>query len=107
MHLTLVSAVADPPGLDELVRRLRRAHRELTAAFLCVNPTPGNAILSEDVRPLFGRGALIERFGDLELESRPDAFLQANTAVAARIYATADTSVRCTSPRAVEARASA
>ncbi|MFN8601398.1 MAG: 23S rRNA (uracil(1939)-C(5))-methyltransferase RlmD [Candidatus Binatia bacterium] len=89
VHLTLVSAVADPPQLGELIRRLRRAHRELTAAFLCVNPTPGNAILSDDVRLLFGRPALIERFGDLDLESRPDAFLQANSAVAARIYATA------------------
>lgn len=89
VHLTLVSAVADPPGLDELVRRLRRAHRELTAAFLCVNPTPGNTILSDDLRVLFGRPALVERFGDLELESRPDAFLQANSAIAARIYATA------------------
>lgn len=89
VHLTLVSAVADPPQLAELVRRLRRAHRELTAAFLCVNPTPGNAILSDDVRLLFGRPALIERFGELDLESRPDAFLQANSAVAARIYATA------------------
>ena len=89
VHLTLVSAVAEPPRLDELVRRLRRAHRELTAVFLCVNATPGNAILSDDVRPLFGRPALIERFGNLDLESRPDAFLQANSAVAARIYATA------------------
>ena len=89
VHLTLVSAIPDPPQLDELVRRLRRAHRSLSAVFLCVNPTPGNAILADDVRLLFGRRALVERFGDLELESRPDAFLQANTAVAARIYATA------------------
>lgn len=88
VHLTLVSAIADPPHLDELVRRLRRAHRELTATFLCVNPTPGNVLLSEDIRLLHGRPALVERFGDLELESRPDAFLQANSAVAARIYAT-------------------
>jgi 23S rRNA (uracil1939-C5)-methyltransferase len=89
VHLTLVSAVADPPQLGELVRCLRRSHRELTAVFLCVNPTPGNAILSDDLRLLFGRPALVERFGDLELESRPDAFLQANSALAGRIYATA------------------
>jgi 23S rRNA (uracil1939-C5)-methyltransferase len=89
VHLTLVSAIADPPGLDELLRRLRRGHRELTATFLCVNPTPGNTILSPDIRLLHGRPVLVERFGDLELESRPDAFLQANSAVAARIYATA------------------
>jgi 23S rRNA (uracil1939-C5)-methyltransferase len=88
VHLTLVSAVADPPGLRELLARLRRAHPALGAAFLCVNPTPGNALLSADLRRLFGPPALLERFGDLELESRPDAFLQANAAVAARLYAT-------------------
>jgi len=89
VHLTLVSAVADPPGLRELLARLRRAHPTLAAAFLCVNPTPGNALLSGDVRRLFGPPALVERFGDVALESRPDAFLQANAAVATRIYATA------------------
>lgn len=89
VHLTLVSAIDDPPRLDELLRRLRQRHQELAATFLCVNPTPGNAILSADVRLLHGRPGLRERFGDLELESRPDAFLQANTAIAARIYATA------------------
>lgn len=88
VHLTLVSAVPDPPGLRELVARLRRAHPALAAAFLCVNPTPGNALLSSDVRRLFGPPALLERFGVVALESRPDAFLQANVAVAGRIYAT-------------------
>lgn len=89
VHLTLVSAVPDPERLPELVRRLRAAHRTLAAMFLCVNPTPGNVLLSSDVRRLFGPPALLERFGDLELESRPDAFVQANPAVAARVYATA------------------
>lgn len=89
VHLTLVSAVAEPPALDELVARLRRAHPELTASFLCVNATAGNTILSADIRLLHGAPALLERFGELELESRPDAFVQANTAVASAIYATA------------------
>lgn len=86
VHLTLVSATPDPPRLDDLVARLRRAHRELAAGFLCHNPTPGNVLLTSDIRRLFGPPALLERFGDVVLESRPDAFLQANAAVAARIY---------------------
>jgi len=90
IHLTLVSAVADLPGLDRLVDRLRRDEPRLEAAFLCVNPTPGNAILSPDVRRLFGPKALLERFGRLVLESRPDAFVQANPGVATRIYADAE-----------------
>jgi 23S rRNA (uracil-5-)-methyltransferase RumA len=88
-HLTLISAVDDPPRLGELVARMRRAHPELKALFLCVNPTPGNALLSADVRRLFGPPTLAERFADLELESRTDAFVQANPAVAAKIYAEA------------------
>lgn len=90
-HLTLVSAIDHPPQLGALVSRLRRAHPELGAAFLCVNPTPGNTLLSPDIRRLFGPPTLRERYGRIVLEIRPDAFLQANTAVAARIYATAIT----------------
>lgn len=88
VHLTLVSAVEDPPHLRELIARLRRELPALAAGFLCVNPTPGNVLLTSDIRRLFGPPALLERFGEVELESRPEAFLQANPAVAARIYAT-------------------
>lgn len=88
VHLTLVSAISDPPQLRELIARLRRELPTLAAGFLCVNPTPGNVLLTSDIRRLFGPSALLERFGDVELESRPDAFLQANAAVASRIYAT-------------------
>ncbi|HZR79750.1 MAG TPA: 23S rRNA (uracil(1939)-C(5))-methyltransferase RlmD [Candidatus Binatia bacterium] len=90
IHLTLVSAAAAVPALDRLLDRLRRAEPELESAFLCVNPTPGNALLSSDIRKLFGPRALVERFGRLVLESRPDAFVQANVEVATRIYATAE-----------------
>jgi 23S rRNA (uracil1939-C5)-methyltransferase len=97
VHLTLVSAIPDPPALPELVRRLRRAEPRLAAMFLCVNPTTGNVLLSDDIRRLFGPAALVERFGRLWLESRPEAFLQANTAVATKVY---ETAVRWLEPRA-------
>lgn len=97
IHLTLVSVDPDPPGLRRLFERLRREEPHLEAAFLCVNPTPGNAILSPDVRRVFGPRVLVERFGRLVLESRPDAFVQANPAVATRIYADAE---RWLEPRA-------
>ena len=71
IHLTLVSAVADLPGLDRLVERIRRDEPRLEAAFLCVNSSPGNAILSPDVRRLFGPKALLERFGRLVLGAQP------------------------------------
>lgn len=90
VHLTLVSAAAEVPRLDRLLAGLGRAVPDLEAAFLCVNPTPGNEILSSDIRRLFGPGALVDRFGRLTLESRPDAFVQANLDVATKIYAAAE-----------------
>ncbi|HYC23989.1 MAG TPA: 23S rRNA (uracil(1939)-C(5))-methyltransferase RlmD [Candidatus Bathyarchaeia archaeon] len=87
VHLTLVVARREVPQLDVLSARLRRAHPALGALFVCVNPTTGNRLLSDDVRRVFGRPALVERFGGHELESGPTAFLQANVGVASRIYA--------------------
>ncbi len=88
-QLTLVSAIDRPPGLRPLLERLRRAHPDLRSVVLCVNPTHGNAILSDDLRPLFGPLRLGERFAGLVLEASPEAFLQAHPAMAGRIYATA------------------
>lgn len=102
VHLTLVSATPRPPELDRLVAHLRKRHPDLGAAFLCVNPTPGNTLLSDDVRRLFGPPVLAERYGDVVLESRPEAFLQANTPVAAQLYATA---VRWLAPEAEDTAA--
>jgi 23S rRNA (uracil1939-C5)-methyltransferase len=89
VHLTLVAATPRPLHLDRLIAQLRKRHPDLAAAFLCVNPTPGNTLLSADVRRLFGPPALAERYGNVVLEGRPEAFVQANTPVAALLYATA------------------
>ena len=88
-HLTIVAATPHPPRLERLVAVLRNDHPKLGAAFLCVNPTPGNTLLSSDIRRLFGPPSLAERFGSIVIEARPDAFLQANTSVASHLYATA------------------
>lgn len=86
IHLTLVAAHARPRWLGGLVRALRRRHDALESAFLCTNPTPGNVLLTGDIRPLFGPPSLLERLGGKVLESRPDAFLQANPEVATNLY---------------------
>ena len=62
----------------------------LEAVFLCLNPTPGNSVLSPEIRRVFGPRSLVEHFGRLSLESRPDAFVQANPGVATRIYSEAE-----------------
>lgn len=86
VHLTLVAARSRPRWLSELVRGLRRRHGNLESVFLCTNPTPGNVLLTRDVRRVFGPPALLERLGERVLESRPDAFLQANPGVASNLY---------------------
>ncbi len=86
IHLTLVSARSRPPWLSSLLRALRRRQPSLESAFLCTNPTPGNALLSREIRSLFGPPALLENLGGHVLESRPDAFLQANPDVATNLY---------------------
>ena len=88
-HLTLVSATDKIAKLNTLVLRLQHRHRELESVFLCVNDSSGNNLLSPDIRQIKGPPALREKFGDLVLESRAGAFLQANTEVASRIYSTA------------------
>jgi len=89
VHLTLVTAEREVPRLPALVARLRASCPRLGAVSVCVNPTAGNRILSSDMRRVFGPTNLRDRVGPLELESRADAFVQANVAVAAQIYATA------------------
>jgi 23S rRNA (uracil1939-C5)-methyltransferase len=86
VHLTLVVAVREPTWAAELLRRLQRGGTALESAFLSFNATPGNVLLGAQVRSVFGPRSLIERLGVLELESTPNAFLQANPAVAERVY---------------------
>lgn len=89
IHLTLVSGDEKVPHLETLIGRLQRRFRELESVFLCVNAEEGNQLLTDDIRQIKGPPALREKFGDLTLESRAGAFLQANTEVASRIYETA------------------
>jgi len=54
---------------------------------LNLNAGRGNAIFGPTFLPLTRNAALIERIGDLRLQSHAGAFLQANLGVAGRIYA--------------------
>ncbi|MDG1401885.1 MAG: 23S rRNA (uracil(1939)-C(5))-methyltransferase RlmD [Candidatus Binatia bacterium] len=88
-HLTLVSATDKIAKLNTLILRMQHRHRELESVFVCVNAETGNNLLTSDIRQIKGPPALREKFGDLVLESRAGAFLQANTEIASRIYTTA------------------
>ncbi|HXQ20600.1 MAG TPA: 23S rRNA (uracil(1939)-C(5))-methyltransferase RlmD [Candidatus Acidoferrales bacterium] len=73
------------PRLRELARRLQRM-RGVASVVQNVNPDPGNVILGREFMPLTRETALIERIGFLKLKTHAGAFLQANVAVARKLY---------------------
>lgn len=73
---------AGEEGCTRAVRRIRR----VASVVLNVNPSPGNVIFGETFVPVTREVALTERVGDLKLQSRAGAFVQANIAVARRVY---------------------
>jgi len=84
--VTLVSSRVPLPGAARLARRLR-AELPLAGLLLNENPSAGNVILGPVTHHLWGEATLRERYGDLVLAAGPTAFVQANTRMAARIYA--------------------
>lgn len=84
-QVILVVRDRDWAGERGLVERLRRL-RGVSGVLLNVNDTPGNAILGEQFVAAAGEAALVERIGGLKLKCRGGAFLQANTAMARRVY---------------------
>jgi 23S rRNA (uracil1939-C5)-methyltransferase len=84
--VTLVSSRVPLGGAPALARRLR-ALLPLAGLALNENTTAGNEILGPRTIGLWGEQRLTERFGDVVLSAGPTAFVQANAAMAARIYA--------------------
>jgi 23S rRNA (uracil1939-C5)-methyltransferase len=81
-------AAEQPSGLAAFVRGLRRRCRGVTSVVLNLNPGTGNVIFGSRWLPLGGSAAIVERVGDVKLQARAGAFLQANPWVAARLYRT-------------------
>lgn len=75
----------DFPGERPFIEALRRIRR-VRSVVLNLNPSPGNVIFGRTFIPMTRELSLIERVGGLQLKSRAGAFLQANIAVARRVY---------------------
>jgi len=86
------------PQCRELVRALLRV-RGVSSVVQNVNDTPGNVIFGTQYLPLSRDTALIDRVGILKLKTHAGAFLQANVAVARRLY---EQAVRWAAPTAQE-----
>jgi len=84
------------PRVRELVRTLQRV-RGVASIIQNINAAPGNVILGREFRPLTRETALIERVGFLKLKTHAGSFLQANIAVARKLY---DQALRWAAPTA-------
>jgi 23S rRNA (uracil1939-C5)-methyltransferase len=84
--LTLVTSRVPLAAAPRLARRLR-SQLPLAGLLLNENTSPGNVILGPHTRRIWGEEELCERYGDVVLAAPTVAFVQANTRMAARIYA--------------------
>ena len=73
------------PHAREIVRAFRRVRR-VCSVVQNINAAPGNAIFGAQYVPLTPETALIERVDFLKLKTHAGAFLQANVAVARKLY---------------------
>ena len=85
----LVTLVSSRAPLAAALRVAHRVRRVVPLAGLLVNEnrTTGNVILGTRTEPVFGEPVLRERYGDVVIAAGPTAFVQANTRMAAAIYA--------------------
>jgi len=85
--VTLVSSRVPLPTAAALAHRLR-TNVPLAGLLLNENTTTGNVIVGARTERIWGEPELRERYGAVTLAAGPTAFVQANTRMAAEIYAT-------------------
>ncbi len=82
----IVAAGEIPATVSE---SLRNACPGLTGVSLCVNDRPGNVVLTDDIRPLWGDPGVVQSLGGARFHLSPQTFFQVNTRQAERLYALA------------------
>ena len=86
---TAACIVAAKPLPADPVPALRAAVPALTGILLCLNRRPGNVVLTDDIRALWGSDTVRQRLCGAEFLLSPLTFFQVNTAQAERLYALA------------------
>ena len=84
-QIILVTRGRTLPHARELVRALLRL-RGVKSVVQNINDTPGNVILGSEFIALTRETALLEHIGVFKLKTHPGAFVQANVAVARKLY---------------------
>jgi 23S rRNA (uracil1939-C5)-methyltransferase len=84
--VTLVSSRVPLANAEHLARRLR-TRVPLAGLLVNENASTGNVILGARTERVWGEAVLRERYGPITIAAGPTAFVQANTRVAAAIYA--------------------
>lgn len=74
------------PRERALVEALRAAVPELTTVLLCIHKKPGNAVLSDHFRTLWGPGHIEDELCSLRFRLSPRSFYQVNRDQAERLY---------------------
>ena len=82
--MACVVAAGDIPG--SAVNALRASCPELTGVCLCRNDRPGNVVLTDDIRTLWGRGTVERTIFDARFELSPLTFFQVNAAQTEKLY---------------------
>jgi 23S rRNA (uracil1939-C5)-methyltransferase len=85
VQVILVTTDAVLPQARRLVAGLQRIRRVVSIVHN-INPDPGNVIFGTRFVPLTRETALVERIGALKLKTHAGTFLQANAAVARKLY---------------------
>jgi len=85
VQVILVTRERSLPRAREVVRALTRV-RGVRSVVQNINPDPGNVIFGAQFVPLTRETALVERIDFLKLKTHAGAFLQANVAVARKLY---------------------
>ena len=86
VQLVIVSYRRRLPESHLLVKMLCARVPELRGIALCVNSAPGNAVLSGDIRTIYGEDQLTDVLCGHEFSLSPQAFYQVNHAQAEQLY---------------------
>ena len=79
----IVTAGPLPPGA---VEALRSACPEITGVVHCRNIRPGNVVLTDELKTLWGRDTVTQTLCGASFSLSPQTFFQVNTAQAERLY---------------------
>uniref|UniRef100_A0A4Y8PW05 23S rRNA (Uracil(1939)-C(5))-methyltransferase RlmD n=1 Tax=Paenibacillus athensensis TaxID=1967502 RepID=A0A4Y8PW05_9BACL len=86
VQLTLVTASAELPQREALVRRIRQALPEVVTLAQNVHPGTDSLIFGDETKILWGRDQLDEELGELRFALSPRAFFQLNPSQTVKLY---------------------